>query len=148
MLLLSMVRPAWRGDQSGSKRNKALLLCRRVDLTNRSTGRISSRDNQHTSSAILTCTRPKFIASLTIPLFNISSASHNYDTSSSIHKFDITRYTTCSISIWVSQYECILKNSYDPAVYGDRGRRCLFIREGSTLGVNPMSVRSRWRYTW
>ena len=100
----------WRGGQSGSKWNKALLLCRRVGLTNRSTGRISARDNQYTSSAILTYTRPKFIASSTIPLFDISSASHNYDTSSSIHKFDITRYTTCSISIWVSEYKCIMSS--------------------------------------
>ena len=137
-----LTRPQpWRGGQSGSKRNKALLLCHRVGLMNRSTGRLSARDNQYTSSAILTCTRPKFIASSTIPLFDISSASHNYDTSSSIHKFDITRHTTCSISIWVSEYKCILKNSYDPGVYGDRRRRCLFGCEGSTLGVNPTSIR-------
>ena len=122
-------------------------LFRCVGLTNRSPGRLSARDNKYTSSAILTCTRPKFIASSTIPLFDISSASHNYDTSSSIHKFDITRHTTYSISIWVSEYKCILKNSYDLGVYGDRRRRCLFGHEGSTLGVNPTSVRSHWRYT-
>ena len=108
-------------------------LFRHVGLMNRSTGRLSARDNQYTSSAILTYTRPKFIASSTIPLFGISSASHNYDTSSSIHKFNITRHV-------------ILKNSYDPGVYGYHRRRCLFKREGSTLGVNPTSVRSRWRY--
>ena len=84
-------------------------LFRRVGLTNRSAGRLSARDNQYTNSAILNCTRLKFIASSIISLFDISSASHNYDTSSSIHKFDITRHTTCSISIWVSEYKCILK---------------------------------------
>ena len=85
-------------------------LFRRVGLMNRSAGRLSARDNQYTSSAILTCTCPKFIASSTIPLFDISSASHNYDTSSSINKFDITRHTTCSISIWVSEYKCIMSS--------------------------------------
>ena len=85
-------------------------LFRHVGLTNRSVGRLSAWDNQYTSSAILTYTRPKFIASSIIPLFSINSASHNYDTSSSIHKFDITRHTTCSISIWVSEYKCIMSS--------------------------------------
>ena len=120
---LAMARQGWRAPSHGmtvkAAANETRHFCyvltwaklfHRVGLTNRSAGRLSAQDNQYTSSTILTCTRPKFIASLTIPLFDISSASHNYDTNSSIHKFDITRHTTCSISVWVSEYKCIMSS--------------------------------------
>lgn len=157
-----MVRQGWRASRHGvvvkTAANGTRHFCyviiwaklfRHVCLTNRSAGRLSAWDNQYTSSAILTCTHPKFIASSTIPLFDISSASHNYNTSSSIHKFDILHvplmYGCPSTSASCHPKELV---SYDLGVYGYHGRRCLFGCEGNTLGVNPTSVRSHWRYTW